>query len=281
MSQPVIRRASAMQADLHVPVVIVSGTVLRRPTPGVLADYLGLTVGTIPNGGFDLIVSRTGYTGERGYELFVRGQDAGMTSLYRGLDQTALDAGYNNGAAVADSARFIAAWQARSAAFRAARPARLDLAYGDAPRNRLDFSVVRDLTDADLKDLGVVLGDRRKILRAIAGLDATSETAALMPKPPSTLPAVQDSPTAEGSSEQRDVTLYGIAQATEGENPRANYHRLIACAVKELDRSTSRTHPRAAGRALRGGPDRSAREALHRLRHLADGNSVEQARSCP
>jgi hypothetical protein len=30
--------------------------------------------------------------------------------------------------------------------------------------NRIDFSVLRDLTDQDLKDLGVVLGDRRKIL---------------------------------------------------------------------------------------------------------------------
>jgi uncharacterized protein YjiS (DUF1127 family) len=30
--------------------------------------------------------------------------------------------------------------------------------------NRTDFSVLRDLTDQDLKDLGVVLGDRRKIL---------------------------------------------------------------------------------------------------------------------
>ena len=42
---------------------------------------------------------------------------------------------------------------------------------------RIDFSVLPALTDADLKDLGVVLGDRRKILRAIARLDATSETA--------------------------------------------------------------------------------------------------------
>ena len=33
--------------------------------------------------------------------------------------------------------------------------------------NRIDFSVLRDLTDQDLKDLGVVLGDRRKLLRAI------------------------------------------------------------------------------------------------------------------
>src|SRR5215472_16380835 len=39
--------------------------------------------------------------------------------------------------------------------------------------NRIDFSVLPDLTDQDLKDLGVVLGDRRKILRAIAGLKAT------------------------------------------------------------------------------------------------------------
>ena len=34
--------------------------------------------------------------------------------------------------------------------------------------NHIDFSVLRDLTDQDLKDLGVVLGDRRKMLRAIA-----------------------------------------------------------------------------------------------------------------
>jgi uncharacterized protein YjiS (DUF1127 family) len=29
--------------------------------------------------------------------------------------------------------------------------------------NRIDFSVLRDLTDQDLQDLGIVLGDRRKI----------------------------------------------------------------------------------------------------------------------
>ena len=33
--------------------------------------------------------------------------------------------------------------------------------------NRIDFSVLRDLTDQDLKDLAVVLGDRRKMLRAL------------------------------------------------------------------------------------------------------------------
>ena len=39
------------------------------------------------------------------------------------------------------------------------------------PRIRIDFSVLPDLTDQDLEKMGVVLGDRRKILRAIAGLD--------------------------------------------------------------------------------------------------------------
>lgn len=37
--------------------------------------------------------------------------------------------------------------------------------------NRIDFSDLRDLTDQDLKDLDVVLGDRRKMLRAIAEVD--------------------------------------------------------------------------------------------------------------
>jgi uncharacterized protein YjiS (DUF1127 family) len=40
--------------------------------------------------------------------------------------------------------------------------------------NRIDFSVLRDLTDQDLKDIGVVLGDRRKILRAISELAGAS-----------------------------------------------------------------------------------------------------------
>src|SRR6516164_59814 len=37
--------------------------------------------------------------------------------------------------------------------------------------NGVDLSVIRDLTEQDLKDLGVLLGHRRKILRAIAELD--------------------------------------------------------------------------------------------------------------
>ena len=36
--------------------------------------------------------------------------------------------------------------------------------------NAIDLSVVRDLTEKELKDLEVLLGHRRKILRAIAEL---------------------------------------------------------------------------------------------------------------
>jgi len=40
----------------------------------------------------------------------------------------------------------------------------------------IDTSVLRDLTDQDLKDLGVSLGHRRKMLRAIAELASAVPT---------------------------------------------------------------------------------------------------------
>jgi acetyl esterase/lipase len=55
------------------------------------------------------------------------------------MDQAALDAGYNNSAAVANSAQIVAGWQKRSAALRADFPAGLDLRYGSAERSRIDY----------------------------------------------------------------------------------------------------------------------------------------------
>lgn len=60
-------------------------------------------------------------------------------ALYRGMDRTALDAGYNNSAAVADSAGIIADWQRRSRALRARVAGPRDLAYAASPGARLDF----------------------------------------------------------------------------------------------------------------------------------------------
>jgi hypothetical protein len=49
--------------------------------------------------------------------------------------------------------------------------------------NDIDFSILGDLTDQDLKDLGVAsLGHRRKILRAIAELDRPEAPAAPQPR---------------------------------------------------------------------------------------------------
>ena len=61
--------------------------------------------------------------------------------IYRGMDQAALDAAYNNGAAVGIEARdrIMADWTARTAALAARVQARRDLRYGPAARNTVDF----------------------------------------------------------------------------------------------------------------------------------------------
>ena len=57
-------------------------------------------------------------------------------ALYRGMDRAALDAAYNNTAAVRDSAQIVAAWQARSDRL---RPSARELIYGTNDRNRVDL----------------------------------------------------------------------------------------------------------------------------------------------
>ena len=62
----------------------------------------------------------------------------------------------------------------------------------------IDTSVLRDLTDQDLKELGVSLGHRRKMLRAIAELAGAAPTS---PQPAFTEPKTQD------TAERRQVTV--------------------------------------------------------------------------
>ena len=50
--------------------------------------------------------------------------------------------------------------------------------------NAVDADVLRDLTDKDLQKLGVLLGDRRELLRAIAALDGAFAPASA-PRPTS------------------------------------------------------------------------------------------------
>ena len=62
----------------ELPVVITSGTVLRRPTPGVLAEYLGLTVESLPGRCFDLVVVGGG---PAGLAASVYGASEGLNTL--------------------------------------------------------------------------------------------------------------------------------------------------------------------------------------------------------
>lgn len=55
------------------------------------------------------------------------------------MDRAALDAAYNNSAAVADSSKLLADFDERSDRLRAARGRHLDLRYGPAERNRVDY----------------------------------------------------------------------------------------------------------------------------------------------
>lgn len=67
-----------------------------------------------------------------------------MSALYRGMDRAQLDAAYNNGAAVKERDAIVADWAARSARVRQQHQGHLDLRYGSAPRERLDFFAAAD-----------------------------------------------------------------------------------------------------------------------------------------
>ena len=62
----------------ELPVVITSGTVLRRPSPGELAEYLGLTVESLPGRCFDLVVVGGG---PAGLAAAVYGATEGLNTL--------------------------------------------------------------------------------------------------------------------------------------------------------------------------------------------------------
>src|SRR5438045_5273910 len=64
--------------------------------------------------------------------------------LYRGMGRAQLDTAYNNSAAVSERDAIVADWAARSSKVRREYAARLDLAYGDTPRERLDLFFAAD-----------------------------------------------------------------------------------------------------------------------------------------
>jgi thioredoxin reductase (NADPH) len=71
-------------AATELPIVIATGTVLRRATPGEVAGYLGLTVDSLPKRCFDLLVVGGG---PAGLAAAVYGASEGLSTL--GLEMTA------------------------------------------------------------------------------------------------------------------------------------------------------------------------------------------------
>ena len=69
--------------------------------------------------------------------------------------------------------------------------------------NGIDISVLPNLTDQDLKDLGVLLGHRRKLLRAIANLEGIEKS----PPAAAGVTAPSAGPLAADSAERRQVTV--------------------------------------------------------------------------
>jgi class 3 adenylate cyclase len=65
--------------------------------------------------------------------------------------------------------------------------------------NKIDVSVLRHLTDQDLKDIGVPLGHRRKMLAAISDLGGAT--------PVTTEPAAGAEPKPQETAERRQVTV--------------------------------------------------------------------------
>src|SRR5947208_3159074 len=81
---------------------------------------------------------------------------------------------------------------------------------GAFSENAIAGDVLRDLTDQDLEKLGVLLGDRRRLLRAIATLDGapsptTAPPADVAPAKSTPEPAVAASPRAEVAAEPPNV----------------------------------------------------------------------------
>jgi class 3 adenylate cyclase/predicted ATPase len=103
--------------------------------------------------------------------------------------------------------------------------------------NRIDVSVLRHLTDQDLKDIGVLLGDRRKLLAAIAELTGTV---------PAALQPTLSEPKPHDVAERRQLTVLfcdlvgstALASRLDPEDLReiiGVYHRCVVDAVGRFD----------------------------------------------
>jgi len=74
-------------------------------------------------------------------------------------------------------------------------------------QNAIDWDVLPDLNEGDLEALGVPLGHRKKLIRAIASLSQSAETARRGPIPISNVPGRQPSHADADQAERRQLTV--------------------------------------------------------------------------
>ena len=139
--------------------------------------------------------------------------------------------------------------------------------------NDIDTSVLRDLTDQDLKELGVSLGHRRKMLRAIAELPGAAPTS---PQPAFTEPKPQD------TAERRQVTvmfsdLVGSTALSARMDPEdlreviSAYQKCVAETVRSLRRLRREVHGRRGAGLLRLPAGARGRRRASRARRAGVG----------
>ncbi len=163
--------------------------------------------------------------------------------------------------------------------------------------NAIDADVLPDLTDQDLEKLGVLLGHRRKLLRAIASLDGTVAASSALPlvqvEPPpaavSPLPQPPSRSAPETAGDRRHVTVMfcdlvdstGIAAKLDAEEWRdllGTYVDAASTAVTEMGGKVARRQGDGLmvlfgyPVALENDAERAARAALAIQRSLAELN---------
>jgi hypothetical protein len=118
--------------------------------------------------------------------------------------------------------------------------------------NAIAPDVLRDLTDQDLEKLGVLLGDRRRLLRAIAALDeAPAPPTSPVPAPSSSAAASPISVEVEVSGERPNVVTLRANQTPLSKADVSNEGLALENAIRQVvtetgkPRTESRAEPRA------------------------------------
>ena len=163
--------------------------------------------------------------------------------------------------------------------------------------NKIDFDVLADLTDGDLQELGVPLGDRRRLLRAIAELGA-QQPLTTQARPTSAAPAPAQSFAQLDSAERRPITvmfcdlvgstaLAAVLDVEDWRNLLNSYLDEASKAVTGLDGHVLKMlgdgmmavfgYPRAQ----ENDAERAVRAALAIQRALAELNARNAARGAP